>query len=52
MLRVIERLKEDVQAVLERGPAARGALGGVLFSPGMHALWSDRLYHWVLPANF
>ncbi len=52
MLPVIERLKEDVQAVLERDPAARGALEAVLFSPGMHALWMHRLNHRLWQANF
>ncbi|GIW34710.1 serine O-acetyltransferase [Meiothermus sp.] len=52
MMRLIERLKEDVQAVLERDPAARGALEAILFSPGMHALWMHRLNHWLWRANF
>lgn len=52
MIRLIERLREDVQAVLERDPAARGALEAILFSPGMHALWMHRLNHWLWRANF
>jgi serine O-acetyltransferase len=52
MLRVIERFREDVQAVLKRDPASRGALEAVLFSPGMHALWMHRLNHWLWQANF
>lgn len=52
MLRVIERFREDIQAVLERDPAARGPLEAFLFSPGMHALWMHRLNHWLWQANF
>jgi serine O-acetyltransferase len=52
MLRVIERFREDVQAVLERDPAAKGVLEAVLFSPGMHALWMHRLNHWLWQSNF
>ncbi len=49
---ILERFREDIQAVLERDPAARGALEAVLFSPGMHALWMHRLNHWLWRANF
>jgi serine O-acetyltransferase len=52
MLRVVDRFREDVQAVLDRDPAARGALEAVLFSPGMHALWMHRLNHRLWRANF
>lgn len=52
MLKVVDRFREDVQAVLDRDPAARGALEAVLFSPGMHALWMHRLNHRLWRANF
>jgi serine O-acetyltransferase len=52
MLKVVDRFREDVQAVLDRDPAARGALEAVLFSPGMHALWMHRLNHSLWSANF
>jgi serine O-acetyltransferase len=48
----VDRFREDVQAVLDRDPAARGALEAVLFSPGMHALWMHRLNHRLWRANF
>ncbi|WP_299426051.1 serine O-acetyltransferase [uncultured Meiothermus sp.] len=41
----MDRFKEDIQAILDRDPAARGVLEAVLFSPGMHALWMHRLNH-------
>jgi serine O-acetyltransferase len=52
MVSIVERFREDVQAVLDRDPAARGALEAILFSPGMHALWMHRLNHWLWRANF
>jgi len=51
MLWIVDRFREDVQAVLDRDPAARGALEAVLFSPGMHALWIHRLNHRLWKAN-
>ncbi len=40
-------LKRDIQAALERDPAAR-TLGEVLLCyPGVHALWTHRLAHWL-----
>ena len=41
------RLKEDVRAVAERDPAARGALETLLTSPGLHAILLHRLNHWL-----
>lgn len=38
-------LREDIQAVLERDPAARHALEVVLCYPGLHAIWMHRLNH-------
>lgn len=40
------RIKEDVQTIFNRDPAARSVLE-VLFSyPGLHALWWHRVAHW------
>lgn len=38
--------KRDVQAVLERDPAAKSALEVVLCYPGLHAIWFYRIAHW------
>lgn len=51
MLGLVDRFREDVQAVLDKDPAARGALEAVLFSPGMHALWMHRLNHRLWKAD-
>jgi len=40
-------LKRDIQAALERDPAARNALEVILCYPGLHALWCYRLAHWL-----
>jgi len=39
-------MREDIQAIFERDPAAR-SIGEVIFSyPGLHALWWHRVAHW------
>ncbi|TNM69357.1 serine O-acetyltransferase [Streptomyces sp. NP160] len=40
-----ERVREDVDAVLLRDPAAHSRLEVVLTSPGLHALWAHRVAH-------
>jgi serine O-acetyltransferase len=40
-------LKGDIQAVLERDPAARNALEVIFCYPGFHALYFHRLSHWL-----
>lgn len=41
----LERIHEDLDAVMRRDPAAISRLEAFLFSPGMHALWMHRLNH-------
>ncbi len=40
-------MKEDLDSVLERDPAARNRLEIALLYPGLHALWSHRFAHWL-----
>ncbi|HET6367168.1 MAG TPA: serine O-acetyltransferase [Pseudomonadales bacterium] len=42
---MFERMKADVQTVLERDPAARSKLEVVLAYPGVHAIWIHRVAH-------
>lgn len=42
---MFKTLKEDIQTVLARDPAARGALEVILCYSGLHALWLHRLAH-------
>jgi serine O-acetyltransferase len=43
----LRTLRRDVQAALERDPAARSGLEVVLGYPGVHALWGYRVTHWL-----
>ncbi len=40
-------LKRDIQAALDRDPAARSALEVLLCYPGLHALYFHRVAHWL-----
>ena len=43
----LARIREDVQAVMERDPSATSAAQVVLFSTGLHAIWAYRRQHWL-----
>jgi serine O-acetyltransferase len=55
---VFDTIRRDVEAALERDPAARGRLEVLLCYPGVHALMVHRVAHrlwgrgWVVPARF
>ncbi len=40
-------MREDIDAVLDRDPAAKSRLEVVLLYSGLHALWFYRIYHWL-----
>ena len=40
-------VREDIQSVLQRDPAAFHWLQVVLFYPGLHALWAHRVAYWL-----
>ena len=40
-------MREDIDAVLERDPAAKNRLEVVLLYSGLHALWIYRVHHWL-----
>ncbi|HIC89165.1 MAG TPA: serine O-acetyltransferase [Anaerolineae bacterium] len=44
---MLETLRQDIQAVFDRDPAARSTLEVLLCYPGLHALWFHRLAHWL-----
>ena len=44
---MFETIREDIQSVLERDPAARNTLEILLCYPGLHAIWAHRLTHWL-----
>ncbi|QYH35194.1 serine O-acetyltransferase [Salinibacterium sp. M195] len=45
------RTREDIAAVRERDPAARGAFEIWLTYSGMHAVWGYRFSHWLWTAR-
>lgn len=45
-------LKEDLDAVLQRDPAARSRWEVALLYPGLHALWAHRAAHWLWRRGF
>jgi serine O-acetyltransferase len=55
---MLQTLRDDIQCVLERDPAASHWLPVLLFWPGLHAVQAHRLAHalwqrgWTLPALF
>ena len=44
---MFERLREDIQSVFHRDPAARNAFEVLTCYPGMHAIWLHRLSGWL-----
>ena len=40
------RMKEDIQSVFDRDPAARNSLEVFFCYPGLHAVWFHRISHW------
>ncbi len=48
---MLSRMKEDIEVVFERDPAARSSLEVILAYPGVHAIWWHRLAHWLWERN-
>jgi serine O-acetyltransferase len=44
---MFQRLREDLQTVVERDPAAKNLLEVLLCYPGLHALWMHRIAHFL-----
>jgi serine O-acetyltransferase len=44
-MNLIDRMREDIQAVFDRDPAARTTLEVVLTYAGLHAIWLHRIAH-------
>jgi len=42
-----ELVRGDIRSVQARDPAARGTFEVLLSYPGLHAIWSHRLTHWL-----
>lgn len=46
------QMKDDIQAVFERDPAARSALEVVMTYSGLHAIWGHRIAHKLWKAEW
>ncbi len=44
---LIRRMREDIDALKEKDPAARHTTEIVLAYPGLHAIWMHRINHWL-----
>jgi serine O-acetyltransferase len=44
---MFKTLRDDIQSVFDRDPAARNWLEVLLCYPGLHAVWGHRLTHWL-----
>ncbi|MBK8990109.1 MAG: serine O-acetyltransferase [Chloroflexi bacterium] len=49
---MLKTLREDIQSVLDRDPAARNAVEVLFCYPGLYAIWSHRLSHWLWLGKF
>ena len=47
MVTLFKTLKEDIQTVFTKDPAARNVLEVIFYYPGLHALWFHRLAHFL-----
>jgi serine O-acetyltransferase len=43
----IRMMREDIQSVFDRDPAARSTLEILISYPGLHAIWGYRITHWL-----
>jgi serine O-acetyltransferase len=48
---MFERIKEDIEMVMLRDPAARSKLEIFLTYPGLHAMWGYEIAHWFWIRN-
>lgn len=44
---MFKRIRNDIQAVFERDPAAKNIFEVLLCYPGLHAMWVHRIAHWL-----
>ncbi|MBF0182297.1 MAG: serine O-acetyltransferase, partial [Magnetococcales bacterium] len=49
---MFQRIKQDIQVIFERDPAAKGVMEVLLCYPGLHAILGYRLFHWLWLKNF
>lgn len=49
---MFKTIREDIQSVLDRDPAARNAFEVMLCYPGLHAIWTHRVTHKLWKSGF
>ena len=49
---IFSTLRQDIDSVLERDPAARSRFEVFLVYPGLHAMWGHRVSHWLWTHHF
>lgn len=49
---MLKDLREDINSVFERDPAARNVMEIIFCYPGLHALWIYRIAHWFWVKQF
>ncbi len=49
---MLQTIREDIQSVLDRDPAATGTVSVLLNYPGLHAVWMHHLNHWLWRHGF
>ena len=49
---MLKNIREDINSVFERDPAARNVLEILFCYPGLHALWIYRIAHWFWVREF
>jgi len=48
---MFDTLRNDIQSVFDRDPAARSRMEVLLCYPGLHAIWFHRVAHWLWQRN-
>ncbi len=48
---IVDRMKEDIEVVFERDPAARSVPEVIFCYPGLHAIWFHRISHFLWEKN-
>jgi serine O-acetyltransferase len=51
-MNMFARIREDIQAVFDNDPAARGTFEVLFTYSGLHAIWSHRIAHWFYLRRF
>ncbi|MDI6782856.1 MAG: serine O-acetyltransferase [bacterium] len=48
---MFKRMKDDINSIFERDPAAKNIFEVLLCYPGLHAVWLHRFSHWLYLKN-